>query len=584
EATHNEANDGRSKIEENGVDGQWSNSWFWFIFKNILLFASELALNYNAMLIWGDSVILNLLASGGLTLGIVLTSVYLGKVSRQRFADKPIQKWLVIGGVTTGVFGVLFILGSLRAITMGALGIYFSPWMVAAMGILLFLISTYIAFEFWPSSPSMIAETKAMHKIINNCEYRITELEVELVQIEQVYEKTTNEINNQYEIGVSKILNQEIEIINDMNTDVNNHNTLLASLTGNELVVDSKYKACLGIYESNNVSIRLDGKVPNYFDSDDELLKLTFRFDKEEFLPLYEIPEVASVIVEPDEEETDQEQPKVRETGKSKGKTNKGSTKAKKFARTKGFSGNGIVKLMAIMMLFLSQFLMSGCSEEPITRTNVLLVFDKTSSTHLSEEPSVSGVLQLMGIDNANTSCLNEGQVTTAIINQFSVNPTLTRVLEVGDEYGNPYMREIVVNKFSDDIQSNIDAVFRLPLQDSYSNIYQPLCRLVSEMKEANFDKNVVIIFSDLLQNNPETFSFYRDADWIATNPDKALELLETQCTLPDLTGLNLEIWIVFQPQTIEEDQLSQKAQKFFGDLFLSHNVASLKFRSKFDW
>ncbi|KAA3625752.1 MAG: hypothetical protein DWQ02_21135 [Bacteroidetes bacterium] len=104
------------------------------------------------------------------------------------------------------------------------------------------------------------------------------------------------------------------------------------------------------------------------------------------------------------------------------------------------------------------------------------------------------------------------------------------------------------------------------------SRLYHSICEAIRELEQSPAERRICLLFSDGLENT-KNLSFYQyrnNPQRLLKEKDMIIEKLESECTLPDLSGIDL--YIIHQPSP-ELDELVHVARQFWKDYFESHGA-----------
>ncbi|QTE21115.1 hypothetical protein [Polaribacter cellanae] len=132
---------------------------------------------------------------------------------------------------------------------------------------------------------------------------------------------------------------------------------------------------------------------------------------------------------------------------------------------------------------------------------------------------------------------------------------------------GNELERQELVTGFQDDIE-NILQKSKETKGHKYSSIWLPLVKELKVLQKTANSNTTVYLFSDL-QENSRFFSVFRVADLQLLEGEQekvlALFLEKSKGIQPTDT---IEVVVVFQPQTIDQDERFQKLKHLYAQLF----------------
>lgn len=106
----------------------------------------------------------------------------------------------------------------------------------------------------------------------------------------------------------------------------------------------------------------------------------------------------------------------------------------------------------------------------------------------------------------------------------------------------------------------------------SHSSIYLPIARELNKLSKSNADKKILVIYSDLMENEPD-FSFYSKEKFqlLKTNPDSVENIFSHEQPLNSLSGI--EVHFVFQPKDAFADAQYKLVFAFYKNMLEKHGA-----------
>jgi hypothetical protein len=97
----------------------------------------------------------------------------------------------------------------------------------------------------------------------------------------------------------------------------------------------------------------------------------------------------------------------------------------------------------------------------------------------------------------------------------------------------------------------------------SHSSLYLPLARQLNKLSQSKSDKRIVIIYSDLMENDP-SISFYDKKKFalFESDPDSLEKLFDELQPLQSLSGI--EVYIVYRPSDVAKDAEFRVVSEFY--------------------
>ena len=234
-----------------------------------------------------------------------------------------------------------------------------------------------------------------------------------------------------------------------------------------------------------------------------------------------------------------------------------------------------------LLIIFLLPTLYS-CKEEPVSSTEISVLIDVTDKRFKDQDfiaENLPKFLKMMNLDKE-AGGYSGGEIKLSLINEVSdskISPAKTGLM--GE---NKLNRKDEVDRF----YSNLEKSFSQLLNDANwgtnaSKIYQKIARELIKMKSSDYDKKIMVIYSDMLENS-NLFSFYNtnwktEVEKMTANPETTLkELSQNGPALPDLS--EFEIYIITS-RTPENDEKVNLSEQFWMTL-LEFQGAKVTFNS----
>lgn len=231
-----------------------------------------------------------------------------------------------------------------------------------------------------------------------------------------------------------------------------------------------------------------------------------------------------------------------------------------------------------------------SCQEESVTTTQISVLIDVTDERFEDENfvaENLPKFLQIMNLDKE-TGGYSGGEVKLSLINEVSDSKSKTVKIEAaktGMMGENKLNRKDEVDRF----YGNLESTFTQILNNANwgtdaSKIYQKVTRELIKMKNSDYDKKKLIIFSDMLENS-NLFSFY-GTGWktniqkMIENPEESLsKLAEKGPALPDIS--EFEIYVITS-RTTENDEKVNLSEQLWLNLF-EYQGATVIFNSELE-
>lgn len=191
----------------------------------------------------------------------------------------------------------------------------------------------------------------------------------------------------------------------------------------------------------------------------------------------------------------------------------------------------------------------------PVIKNNmrgneVVLFIDKTD---VQKEPiKVEDITPILGLDK---SIWKHNKIRFQTLSNYEY----TNVKEIELPYtfflfSNPKKRKKEIIIFTANIDSTLKEIYKADSGKARSSIYEPLVRTANTLAQSKASKKVMIVESDL-QENTNTFSIYRESDYIQLqkHPEQVAERLETLLPLNDVQGI--DIYLIYQPKSDADNE-----------------------------
>ena len=236
------------------------------------------------------------------------------------------------------------------------------------------------------------------------------------------------------------------------------------------------------------------------------------------------------------------------------------------------------------MLMFFS------CKDEATQNTQICVLIDVTDEKLRDNnfvEENLPKFLNLMKLDKESGG-FSGGEIKLSLINEVSDAKSKTvkiAVAETGMMGENPLNRKDEVNRFNDQLEQSFSKILKeADWGTNASKIYQKVARELIKMKKKDFDKNYLLIYSDMLENS-DLFSFYgqnweKQVESLIANPEKTLkELSQRGPELPDLSDFEIYIIVSRNPENDEKINLSEQ----LWTALLEYQGASVSFNSSLE-
>ncbi|SNS40248.1 hypothetical protein SAMN06265376_11430 [Dokdonia pacifica] len=133
--------------------------------------------------------------------------------------------------------------------------------------------------------------------------------------------------------------------------------------------------------------------------------------------------------------------------------------------------------------------------------------------------------------------------------------------------FGNEFKRRAKVKRFQKNVVTILDQTSD---STNYQNstIWEPLVKELLILQRDTTQRVILYVFSDL-RENASWFSTYRYSDiQLLENNSKAVELLFLEKAQEIIPSAYIEVIVVYQPQTLEQDQSFKQMSHLYREVF----------------
>jgi hypothetical protein len=152
-------------------------------------------------------------------------------------------------------------------------------------------------------------------------------------------------------------------------------------------------------------------------------------------------------------------------------------------------------------------------------------------------------------------------------ITNTNINTSFHTSIPASDMFENSLQRKVLVQKFYERIDTLVNTQNRQPKNYQSSSILKPLIRECIRIQETNSTRRVILLYSDILEAS-DLFNVYqkRSQQLLFSNPEKVVEILEAQLTIPKLN--DIELHIIYYPKNRLHNRLFEKMTTVYKQLF----------------
>ena len=222
--------------------------------------------------------------------------------------------------------------------------------------------------------------------------------------------------------------------------------------------------------------------------------------------------------------------------------------------------------MKTITKLLLIAIVCFSCNKEVQYDKEAVILIDRTDP--LTVYPNANEILSSLGINNDRWQGI---KITVSEITDKDVNRKVVVAIEKENKYlGNPKIRAAKIERFKSYLAK------ALIISDSVSSfahsiIYCPLAKHLNDLSSSKVDDKYLFIYSNMMENSDlnfyDKFTFSLQKD----NPKLIEQKLEKNLAIHDLSNIN--IWIIYKPNSFEENATFMSASHFFEHLFISKNA-----------
>lgn len=226
-------------------------------------------------------------------------------------------------------------------------------------------------------------------------------------------------------------------------------------------------------------------------------------------------------------------------------------------------------KIITVFLLLNIPFF-TGCSDQPSQSVEVSLLYDVTPSNSSGIRELNSQTLgDLFGLDENPDKAVRYRQSIISgswlnVTQEISLPPVESVLLS------NEFARRDSIRAFKEQIALGLERIASDTLGRDYSSVYLPIARELTRLSQSPFDKRILVVLSDLAENEFLSFYDHKTADLLINDPEKIAELFQREMQLPESLS-NITVYLVHQPS--EGDLFFKHAAKLYVQLLASKNA-----------
>jgi hypothetical protein len=212
-------------------------------------------------------------------------------------------------------------------------------------------------------------------------------------------------------------------------------------------------------------------------------------------------------------------------------------------------------------------------STEGGVETKAYLFLDVTDDMKFDPIAAATAILKDLKLDTAEVYPEAITFEITALNDRYSNRTTEVKLEKGGDAFSEITKDRLACQgRFCGDVITALRKEYDSTTELANSRLYLPICEALRELQKSPAGRKCCFVFSDGLENTGD-LSFYKyrqNPKRLLAEKDTIIKKFEKQCSLPDLTGI--EIYIIYQP-TKDLDELVYTAKLFWRDYFQSHGA-----------
>jgi len=207
-----------------------------------------------------------------------------------------------------------------------------------------------------------------------------------------------------------------------------------------------------------------------------------------------------------------------------------------------------------------------GCTNSPKKSITLSVLVDKTDA--LLPKPELTHIKffleDIQYKDGKRSFYLQK-------ITNTNVSASFYTEIPEADPFGNSLEQKMTVQRFFSQIDTLLKASNNEESHPS-SSILKPLLRQLGRVHQSNTTNKVGLLYSDLLEAS-DLFNVYQNQNQqlLISNPEKVVEILQSQLTIPKLNGVSL--YIIYYPENLLNNRLFEKMIEVYKLLFKNSGV-----------
>lgn len=180
-----------------------------------------------------------------------------------------------------------------------------------------------------------------------------------------------------------------------------------------------------------------------------------------------------------------------------------------------------------------------------INGSEITVFIDKTDVQ--KEQLKVNDIVSLLDIDK---NIWQRNKVELQTLSNFQYNNVQEKELPFAFFLlSNPKKRKKDIQQFKTELDSALQSIYAIDSGRTRSSIYEPIVRTLNTVSHSKAHKKILIVQSDL-QENTQTFSVYRESDYLLLQKHRE-QIIERFTNVLALQGIRgIEVYLIYQPKS----------------------------------
>lgn len=175
----------------------------------------------------------------------------------------------------------------------------------------------------------------------------------------------------------------------------------------------------------------------------------------------------------------------------------------------------------------------------------VVLFIDKTDVQ--KEQLKVDDIFSLLDM---NKHMWQRNKIALQTLSNFEYNNIQEKELPFAFFLlSNPKKRKKEIGQFKTALDTALQSIYAIDSGRTRSSIYEPVVRTLNELSKSKAHSRILIVQSDL-QENTQTFSVYRESDYVVLQKhrEQIIGRFTKILSLQDIHGI--EVYLIYQPKS----------------------------------